>query len=788
MSATHTTNLGLNKPDRQDYVSVVTDINDNMDILDSKIGAVPSGETVEGQIGAKVPTTRKINNKALSSDVTIMGSDIPMNSLDNTKLDVAVGDLKSALSLISDSELIQINVIVPSMTRGSYIDRATGEIKSATKYARTNALWSGHDGKSAIKMDSNTYEISLIFYDENGVLSTGAGFLRSSGNYTNDYIYIPYDAVYIAADFRRIDQNYLVDADLPAMASALKFYRATDETLSKKNYPAEAYETGAKIKTLDENISKSIFVANNELLTWEQGGINADGTPAEISYAIRTGKIKTSIGAKYSFTGTEKTSGNVPYVAWIAEYDTESDSSFVKRTVMYGATSGHTTVKVGSPYVKFIYSHASSSGVDVIPSEGSLFMLNVQSALEAEITEQIANTFGTSLVSAVPANGGVQAAILRARQMTDIMYTPTATIPCIRNVNGTYEKTYLQPGVRYKGIPYSRTMGDDTQVGMNVSLDTFATAVLNPNGLLHTRDLDNVAQLAVTYYGIVCSKLVQYAWGLPLLYPSQHIEEMPGLTKIADPGEFDENDIQLGDGILNPATHCTIVTDILTHPITKNVIAIEISEAVTPTCRRIVWNVHDFFQHFDGYGLYRYDNIANVKYKKSKYIDLEDGLDAETDFPILPRPGNWFNTPKNSNPKADVDSSKWTTIHDVVNGTDRTDPISSDVINLPTSRKGYHEVYPTDSNGNKGNSIFYYSCEAIITHSSNGNQLTVTYDTGSVSPSKALFVQWDNAATYNVTFLENTGEETVTIPSGATKFRIAFESDFGVWYSSFANI
>lgn len=98
MSATQTTNLGLNKPNRQDYVSVVTDINDNMDILDSKIGAVPSGETVEGQIGAKVPTTRKINNKALSSDVTIMGSDIPMNSLDNTKLDVAVGDLKSALS------------------------------------------------------------------------------------------------------------------------------------------------------------------------------------------------------------------------------------------------------------------------------------------------------------------------------------------------------------------------------------------------------------------------------------------------------------------------------------------------------------------------------------------------------------------------------------------------------------------------------------------------------------------------------------------------------------------
>ena len=39
MAATHTTNLGLNKPDRQDYVSVVTDINDNMDTIDAALAA-----------------------------------------------------------------------------------------------------------------------------------------------------------------------------------------------------------------------------------------------------------------------------------------------------------------------------------------------------------------------------------------------------------------------------------------------------------------------------------------------------------------------------------------------------------------------------------------------------------------------------------------------------------------------------------------------------------------------------------------------------------------------------
>ena len=55
MPATQTTNLGLNKPDRQDLVSVVTDINDNMDTLDGAIGALPTGRTLQGQINTLKP-------------------------------------------------------------------------------------------------------------------------------------------------------------------------------------------------------------------------------------------------------------------------------------------------------------------------------------------------------------------------------------------------------------------------------------------------------------------------------------------------------------------------------------------------------------------------------------------------------------------------------------------------------------------------------------------------------------------------------------------------------------
>lgn len=53
--ASTTTNLGLKKPARDDYVNVVTDINDNMDTLD----------------GVVVPNTRTVNGQALSGNVTI---------------------------------------------------------------------------------------------------------------------------------------------------------------------------------------------------------------------------------------------------------------------------------------------------------------------------------------------------------------------------------------------------------------------------------------------------------------------------------------------------------------------------------------------------------------------------------------------------------------------------------------------------------------------------------------------------------------------------------------------
>lgn len=74
MAATHTTNLGLNKPDRQDYVSVVNDLNANMDTIDSIIGALPSGKTVQGQIDENIQDISKLDESDLLQIENIPGT------------------------------------------------------------------------------------------------------------------------------------------------------------------------------------------------------------------------------------------------------------------------------------------------------------------------------------------------------------------------------------------------------------------------------------------------------------------------------------------------------------------------------------------------------------------------------------------------------------------------------------------------------------------------------------------------------------------------------------------
>ena len=74
MSATHTTYYNLNKPDRQDFVSVVSDINDNMDKIDAAIHGVDTGKVDKTEKGvangvASLDASGKVPSSQLPSYV-----------------------------------------------------------------------------------------------------------------------------------------------------------------------------------------------------------------------------------------------------------------------------------------------------------------------------------------------------------------------------------------------------------------------------------------------------------------------------------------------------------------------------------------------------------------------------------------------------------------------------------------------------------------------------------------------------------------------------------------------
>ena len=97
--ATQTTNLGLTKPGYDEAADVVPAVNNNMDTLDQKIGAVPANSSVQGQLDSHTQAIATLNdhiaNKFKLNLLTYTTASIPANS--------------AKLYVITFSESIDIN-------------------------------------------------------------------------------------------------------------------------------------------------------------------------------------------------------------------------------------------------------------------------------------------------------------------------------------------------------------------------------------------------------------------------------------------------------------------------------------------------------------------------------------------------------------------------------------------------------------------------------------------------------------------------------------------------------
>lgn len=187
--------------------------------------------------------------------------------------------------------------------------------------------------------------------------------------------------------------------------------------------------------------------------------------------------------------------------------------------------------------------------------------------------EEDVSGYKMSIYSTSP---GVINAVKKAYQMTDLQFTPVNNIDYN---NGTY-----YANTTYQGLIYSSVKEIDTYVGSDVSFHTFMTAINNPRSKIYTERLNQSPYHGTNcraYYGTVCSALVSYALGLPVIYATYDFPTSKLMRKLSS---SHPDSIQVGD-VLYKEDHVALITG-LSKDEAGHVKALEISEAVQDGCRR----------------------------------------------------------------------------------------------------------------------------------------------------------------------------------------------------------
>lgn len=283
-----------------------------------------------------------------------------------------------------------------------------------------------------------------------------------------------------------------------------------------------------------------------------------------------------------------------------------------------------------------------------------------------------------------PTCKGMENAIRRARQLTDIEWTPLVRIPRYCAFDGATNKhffCYSAAKEKQKGIPYSgsgrmvnwNTYGRDENsvagrwgynmffVGLEVSVDTFVTAMRYANSIVSEAPVLSTGEASI--YGDVCSALVMYSLGLKgHIWPITIFMSSSYGGKYFSPlgvlgTDIDASELRLCDVFYNK-WHIAIITDIFRDE-AGNVKAVEISEETTVgnasnvldpeskiggISRRKVWPVDELVTSYwaTAYSLYRYRSFTEIDYKASPYVDTgnEGNKSPIVDYPCIPYLGN----------------------------------------------------------------------------------------------------------------------------------------------------
>ena len=319
-----------------------------------------------------------------------------------------------------------------------------------------------------------------------------------------------------------------------------------------------------------------------------------------------------------------------------------------------------------------------------------------------------------------PKNKGVKNALLRAKQLAELRWTPVKPFPVIYTSGSSLEthKAFFTPYLPQTGLNYSAVgFTNEKYLGVNVTVETFMTALSNPRSKLYTQPIFEKFRLCGAFYGTVCSEFASYVLGFPFQIDCGQLSDMEEIEHIAS--EPLEN-LELCDLLNDPLRHTAVITGIDRDENGK-VVAISVTESTPPQIRTKTFFPDEFVKYWleRGYEILRYKKLDKVSYTPNPWIHLDGDPDLERPVPnsaIMPDYGDKANYRLGETVTLCVLDSRYTQVRVEMDGkTVVTLSLSEegDAVYCPDV-PGYYKAYAVNAEG-ESQPVEYCVTEAAVT-------------------------------------------------------------------------
>lgn len=389
----------------------------------------------------------------------------------------------------------------------------------------------------------------------------------------------------------------------------------------------------------------------------------------------------------------------------------------------------------------------------------------------------------------MPASKGMQNALLRAKQLANIRWTPIKPFPVIFSSGNGPEthKSFLKPFRPQTGLNYSAVgFTNEKYLGVNVSVETFMTALANPRSKLYTQPIFEKHRLSAAFYGTVCSEFASYVLGFPFQIDCGQLSVMEEMEHI-DPSPLEK--LELCDLLNEPKSHTAVITGIDRDENGK-VVSVTVTESTPPQIQTKTFLPQEFVSYWleNGYEILRYKKLDKVTYTPDPWVHLEGDPELPAPVPnpiLLPDYGDKANYRLGESVTLSVFDNAYTKILLQLDGQELVLPVEDGDVTFIPEKAGYYQAVAISETGKSQVSEFCVTDAAVTTDKEsyeNGESIRLSFTCAAGDELTGFMVKTDKSAKYWGYVADNgVLPDEITLPSGDYFIIAHYRNRFGVY-------